>query len=423
MSAPKKHHIQRCISENHEVTSINVQQNDCCKTPTPKTSPIEPLLLEHLPAELVARILYFLFLQSNNSLNHIVAFISTNKLFYSKYSFLLYTLKPLTLTSEQDGPGLNSHQLTSFLNNQDVAHNIVSMAIIYNWKDDDSLSKRKIFLGKLLRRGRANNIDKILMDNFFIFDRLASLTLRTDTIHCFRFLDHRSPRTLQNLKIIILGYRSARFNIANKNQILNYIHNVAKSAFSLRTFEISSDSPIVPTMVHSIFCWRMMDRHMNLEDFLTNYFNSRAVRLYEEINLTLKMGLIWFGYLLYSILDRSRDTLKLASFERIDISLVFNKRFPENYNYRFPILRMFVFDMTSFMYLHDWVFLFQNLNIRQRASSGGLPLYFFIHHTLGGVLLGRPCHRSAPNQHFRWLMLDRPLFQLKVMRRILGVDE
>ncbi|KAK6457916.1 uncharacterized protein RJT20DRAFT_125796 [Scheffersomyces xylosifermentans] len=331
--------------------------------PTKSLPPFDrlPPTIMCLPAELVARILFFVFIITECTLKDVKSFITTSRYFYFQFRFMLFSLKPIHFNeySLGDSSCLNFSHIRSIVKSPMICSWIKDIIVVSREKGvitrRPSSKVASSVIQSLLRTPRPESFQNLFLHNFDRFTSLESLTIGTNSFHWLRYLCSETPVTLKRLTIIIENYKLSNFNIKINDQIERMINTIDECKFKLESFSISSNKAIVQSFVHVMFCLKLQSSLANPQDFIQAYFNKQYVKTFEHYEASRRMGLLWFGYLLYKILDNSRETLTSLVFERIDMALIFNSWFPVQYNYKFPKLRYLLIDNVSHVRLNQWI--------------------------------------------------------------------
>lgn len=361
-----------------------------------------------LPDEIIERILLVTAAIASpaTKVKDVARFIVTCKYLYNNYLYLLYCIRPITIenmfsTFKSKGKLdlLNwayvcSHPLS--VTDRIAVLNVVSTTPVLPWYYSSKVD--------YLRGGPPSltTFNLEIGSNLHKFGRLTSLNVSSDNADILQFLIH--CRALKHFKWLIT-YSESSFNRDHSElqaKITGFV-----PAYQLETFIISSDKPIVQSLIPKL----LMVRRFNLE----RVFVAFQVRADERKN-----GMVQFGAILYQLLDMFRASLLLIELHKLDGALIFNKLHPTiTFNYSFPSLRLLLFDNSSLVRLSSWIKLFQKNNLGLRNQ---MPCIIAINDSISGKLLTTT---PLPPTVFpdNWCRINTPAEQVDKLKQHLKLKQ
>lgn len=359
------------------------------------------------PEEIIEKILFTLasIAPPHARLRDVVRFICTCRYLFGKYLYILYHIRPITVENKPSklrGKGrLNlrnwnyicTHPLS--VTDRIPLLNIVSTSLVLPWFYGSKVSYLRGISPSVtaFNSAIANNLDK--------FRCLTSLNVSSDNANILQFILH--CQSLRHFKWLI-AYKKNSFNrdyTALRDKVDGFVPRN-----NLETFVISSDKPIVQSLVPK-FLFHQLHPH--------DYFLLDEIRELERKHL---FGLLQFGEILYQLLDKFRTSLLLVELHKVDGALIFNESHElTSYNYHFPGLKLLLIDNTSILKLSFWIKTFQKNNLTLRNQK---PCFITINDSISGRLLTTsPLPRTVFPAN--WSHLNSPSEQIVQLKSHLNI--
>lgn len=359
------------------------------------------------PDEIIEKILFILasIAPAHARLRDVVRFICTCRYLFVNYLYIIYYIRPITIENKLfkfRGKGkLNlrnwnyicTHPLS--VTDRIPLLNIVSTSLVIPWFYGSKVSYLRGISPSVtsFNSAIAKNLDK--------FRCLTSLGVSSDNADILQFILH--CQSLRHFKWLITYNKNSlnRDYTTLRDQVDGFVPE-----YKLETFVISSDKPIVESLVPK-FLFRQLNPH--------EYFLLDEIRELERKHL---FGLLQFGQILYQLLDKFRTSLHLIELHKFDGALIFNESHDfTTYNYHFPALKLLLIDSTSLLKLSFWIKTFQKSNLALRNQK---PCFITINDSISGRLLTTS---PLPRKVFpaNWSHLNSPSEQIVHLKTHLNI--
>lgn len=363
-----------CIHYQRHNT-LHEQANQSCSTPPssfPKmqslniTAEFPKAHITLLPNEIIFRILYELY----SSKSPITPFITTCKIFYNDFEYLLYVIRPFKLVENHYYKALDTR----------------SASIIQRLSREDGfriLRRLPALDVEFITRPRKQienccYLEKLMITNMVekqILQKLKVLNLTLNSLIFFTQLLQNLPVNLVVLKVVFDKIKSKDFN-ASYSRLKAFSNlKTTHSPPALNTLEyfiirFHNSSPVTNHSVHpELATYSDRRRHTHSEE-QRNYknVNSRVIRAYHSFKDRHKKSnrtKLLFGTQINRLIFQNCLTLKKIEILGIDLDLIFQEKLTTP---KFSSLRLFSFDNTSRVNMGSWL-------DRLQRENGDIPWF------------------------------------------------
>ncbi|CUM65331.1 uncharacterized protein PRCAT00002966001 [Priceomyces carsonii] len=370
-----------------------------------------------LPEELIARILYFVHIESYQSkashFGDLLSMLYTCKFLYYKFEYMIYTLKPLILKNKsKSSPG------KSLL--KKIASNCLIQQRIRVLSIEDSVPQKR-FLVNFLFKDQVS--EDLILDNLQSLLGLRTLVISSHSGSITKYLLN-APSSLTSFELHLETTFSTnlrfRYTLESIIEQINLLDSIKDFNFSLQNIKITSSRPIVKSKIHSIFLLGSFRIDEDYDNLAANYFNSSIVRKFDKFNHPRKQILHNFGHLVHRILTLNKSSLKSIELQQFDFALIMGRHSKVETVFLFPTLKLLLIDNISLLWRDAWLAQFQ---MKNRTFRNGRPLFIVIDNKVTGTLMLKPTLQLSSTRAIDtpWSILTDPEATIKEIKEKLGI--